>query len=111
MPGGFRSWDLRRSETAFLLACAQELVAGLLTFSDLLPTANSCFRTLSGSEGIIPPNLFLLIRSHPPPRAGCPRGDPGPLPVLALSAGAVAQAERHDLLQQRFVIDAAMFCR
>src|SRR5437660_7697361 len=23
-----------------------------------------------------------LIRSHPPPHAGCPRGDPGPLPVL-----------------------------
>src|SRR6267142_5627010 len=22
------------------------------------------------------------IRSHPPPHAGCPRGDPGPLPVL-----------------------------
>jgi len=21
-------------------------------------------------------------RSHPPPHAGCPRGDPGPLPVL-----------------------------
>jgi len=23
-----------------------------------------------------------LIRSHPPPHAGCPHGDPGPLPVL-----------------------------
>src|SRR6266571_740068 len=23
-----------------------------------------------------------LIGSHPPPHAGCPRGDPGPLPVL-----------------------------
>jgi hypothetical protein len=23
-----------------------------------------------------------LIRSHPPPHAGCPRGDPGPLAVL-----------------------------
>jgi hypothetical protein len=23
-----------------------------------------------------------MIRSLPPPHAGCPRGDPGPLPVL-----------------------------
>ncbi len=23
-----------------------------------------------------------LTRSHPPPHAGCPRGDPGPLAVL-----------------------------
>src|SRR5712692_11559837 len=34
--GGFRLWDLRWSETAFLLACARELVAGSLRFSDLL---------------------------------------------------------------------------
>src|SRR5258708_6674413 len=26
--------------------------------------------------------LASLIRSHPPPHAGCPRGGPGPLPVL-----------------------------
>src|SRR6266404_254572 len=28
--------------------------------------------------------LFIAspTRSHPPPHAGCPRGDPGPLPVL-----------------------------
>src|SRR5207302_9144579 len=26
--------------------------------------------------------LSGTIRSHPPPHAGCPRGDPGPLPVL-----------------------------
>src|SRR5947207_380741 len=25
---------------------------------------------------------FQMIRSHPPPHAGCPRGDPGPLAVL-----------------------------
>src|ERR1700675_4037819 len=25
-------------------------------------------------------------RSHPPPQAGCPRGDPGPLAVLTSSA-------------------------
>src|SRR5438128_8128262 len=24
----------------------------------------------------------IVTRSHPPPHAGCPRGDPGPLPVL-----------------------------
>ncbi len=23
-----------------------------------------------------------VANSHPPPHAGCPRGDPGPLPVL-----------------------------
>src|SRR5947208_3011919 len=28
----------------------------------------------------------FLIRSHPPPHAGCPRGHPGPLPVLTLIA-------------------------
>ena len=27
----------------------------------------------------------VLGRSHPPPHAGCPRGDPGPLPVLMWS--------------------------
>src|SRR5436190_13975868 len=27
-----------------------------------------------------------MIPSHPPPRAGCPRGDPGPLRVLTPSA-------------------------
>src|SRR5712692_10008075 len=95
--GGFRPWDLRWSETAFLLACARELVAGLLRFSDLLLTAilqnwkSVWVGTQSGSEGIMPPNLILMIRSHPPPRAGCPRGDSGPLPVLTLRAGAVAQ--------------------
>jgi len=26
--------------------------------------------------------VWRLTRSHPPPHAGCPRGDPGPLPVL-----------------------------
>jgi len=26
-----------------------------------------------------------LTRSHPPPHAGCPRGDPGPLPVRCRS--------------------------
>src|SRR5213080_2691677 len=25
---------------------------------------------------------YFLIRSHPPPQAGCPLGDPGPLAVL-----------------------------
>ena len=30
-----------------------------------------------------------MIRSHPPPHAGCPRGDPGPLPVLTRSREAM----------------------
>jgi len=28
----------------------------------------------------------MVTRSHPPPHAGCPRGDPGPLPVLTSSS-------------------------
>ena len=37
---------------------------------------------------IVMPNstvAWIETRSHPPPRAGCPRGDPGPLPVLTSS--------------------------
>jgi hypothetical protein len=34
--------------------------------------------------------VALMIRSHPPPHAGCPRGDPGPLPVLTLSPASQA---------------------
>src|SRR5437763_9351821 len=30
----------------------------------------------------------VVTRSHPPPHAGCPRGDPGPLPVLTSFAKA-----------------------
>src|SRR6266699_4349716 len=34
------------------------------------------YRTRSGSEGIIP----FMIRSHPPPQAGCPIATPARLP-------------------------------
>jgi hypothetical protein len=53
-------------------------------------------RTRSGSDGIINSSKWVesrnleyrqdavecLIPSHPPPQAGCPLGDPGPLRVL-----------------------------
>ena len=46
--------------------------------------------TGSGSDRVIVlANLtvaWIETRSHPPPHAGCPRGDPGPLPVLTASS-------------------------
>src|SRR5256884_6745390 len=41
-------------------------------------------------------------RSHPPPHAGCPRGDPGPLSVLTSSPWRSSLGDRQSL--QRFPI-------
>jgi len=30
-----------------------------------------------------------ITRLHPPPHAGCPRGDPGPLPVLTVQSSLI----------------------
>jgi len=41
-------------------------------------------RDLVLTEQRLKRNRLLLTRSLPPPHAGCPRGAPGPLPVLNL---------------------------
>jgi len=38
----------------------------------------------------------MVTRSHPPPQAGCPLGDPGPLPVLMTSCSNGAQTNGCD---------------
>ncbi len=35
-----------------------------------------------------------MIRSHPPPQAGCPLGDPGPLAVLTRVTGIAVDDSR-----------------
>jgi len=56
-------------------------------FGELRESAMSWYRTGSGSDRVAPcPEyagwIAVTTRSHPPPQAGCPPGDPGPLPVL-----------------------------
>jgi WD40 repeat protein len=56
--------------------------------------------TASGSDRVIVlANLTVArieTRSHPPPHAGCPRGDPGPLAVLTASLDPIAPFESVD---------------
>ena len=43
---------------------------------------------------VVSPIAAAVTRSHPPPHAGCPRGDPGPLPVLtSLKSQSTAPAQ------------------
>src|SRR6266852_3401553 len=43
---------------------------------------------------VVCPIAAEVNRSHPPPHAGCPRGDPGPLPVLtSLKSTALTQTK------------------
>ncbi len=59
-----------------------------------------------------------MIRSHPPPHAGCPHGDPGPLPVLTPAPGSVTffrykverPARKSTLSQKLFTMRHAFQC-
>src|SRR2546421_5724123 len=48
-----------------------------------IPTCRDSDRVATDSKNRVCQDV---TRSHPPPHAGCPRGDPGPLPVLTSSS-------------------------
>src|SRR5437868_8156920 len=58
-------------------SCATE--ASISIVSEPRAVATGSYAQLSINSYFV---SYFLIRSHPPPQAGCPLGDPGPLAVL-----------------------------